>query len=489
MSSPVFISYSHKDSKFLDALKTYLIPLLRGKDIKPWDDNQILPGSNWREEIKTAIDNADVAILLVSQDFLFSDFIFNNELPPILEAAGKRGLIINWIHIRPSTYQNTPLERYQALGNPANPLSGLSKFRREMEMVKICQQIASSLKPDTCFDKITADSKEISSSGALAKEGIETLIGLLDNPEARANILKFKSVFGVSCEQIEILGFYKKLHDLLHTLQIKCYNYLISVIRMINNDPDDFSVWDNLYKFEDTINEIITGLSEAAENDQMAPSVPWINLLTENLQVLSAAVSSNSVEEITTAIRPIQKILSIEPVRLNDRLIGAARALPLPALKTALTEVQDIANNSGNEEQANVLKEGVEAFNNLDFNLRSLRNEHDVWQNIDIEIKRIEGTITRDLCDLRETWDYIKELLEKIIHNDIGKLFELIKEVVEKLDKSLLTDDARLIRQNFQQFRSRAVQRFYDVDLNLNALCENLREVGKPLTTVWEKIQ
>lgn len=489
MSSPIFISYSHKDLKYLNELQTWLKPLLREKNVKPWDDRQIKAGNEWREEIKNAIENADVAVLLVSQDFLASDFIFKNELPPILEAAGRRGLIINWIVIRPCTYKDSPLERYQALGNPEVPLAGLTKFKREMELVKICQQISSSIKPDGYGDEITTDSEKISSSGTLAKEGLETLVGLLENAETRDDILKFKSVFGVSCEQIEILAFYKKLHDLLHTLQIKCYNYLLNVIRMIKSDPEDFSAWDNLHDFEDNLQDIISGLSEAAQNSLMKESVPWVNLLIDNLQILFTTVSNNNVEEIAAAIRPIQKTLSIEPVRLNDRLIGAARALPLPSLITALTEVQDKASKTGKTTEANVLKEGVESLIKLDSNLRILRNEHDVWQNIEIEIKRIEGTIVKDLSDLKEAWGYIKELLEKILQEERGEWVGLIKEVVKKLDDSLSTSDSRLIRQNFQRFRSRAVQRFYDVDLNLNELCENLREVGKPLNAVWEKIQ
>lgn len=76
----VFISYSHKDIRFKEELVIRLKPLKAQKLIEPWTDNEILPGSLFKKEIVDAIENADVIILLVSPDFLSSDFIMNIEL-------------------------------------------------------------------------------------------------------------------------------------------------------------------------------------------------------------------------------------------------------------------------------------------------------------------------------------------------------------------------------------------------------------------------
>lgn len=140
----VFVSYSHKDQKWFERVETHLKVLKNlGIEVKLWDDTQIKPGMNWREEIRKALLAAKVAILLVSTDFLASDFISNDELPSLLKAAEDDGATIIPLILKPCLYNKHPkLVEFQAVNTPSTPLSKLTEDEQEEKLVELAERIA-----------------------------------------------------------------------------------------------------------------------------------------------------------------------------------------------------------------------------------------------------------------------------------------------------------------------------------------------------------
>ena len=139
----IFISYSHLDCEWLERLCIFLKPLERRYEVDIWNDNRIEPGTPWKEEIDEAIKTADIAILLVSQNFLGSEFILKDELPPLLEAAEKKGTKIVSLLIRPCQYMTSILSKYQAVNTPDNPLNILTEGEQDTVLLELTNLIES----------------------------------------------------------------------------------------------------------------------------------------------------------------------------------------------------------------------------------------------------------------------------------------------------------------------------------------------------------
>ena len=138
----IFVSYSHADQPWLDRLRIHLRPLERDRTIDYWDDGKIQPGTVWRDEIRSAIEKARVAVLLISADFLASDFVAADELPPLLAAAADRGTLILPLLISPCRFMKIPsLSRFQSINSPSQPLIGLARAESEAMFVKLADAI------------------------------------------------------------------------------------------------------------------------------------------------------------------------------------------------------------------------------------------------------------------------------------------------------------------------------------------------------------
>jgi hypothetical protein len=143
MSTPkIFISYSHKDDIWKDRLLIHLRVLERQGRIDVWDTGRVQAGTNWVDEIFNALKEAKIAVLLISPDFLASDFIVERELSTILGRRQQEGLIVLSVLVRPCSWVDLPeLAQIQFLNDPQRPLSTLTEQEADKSLALIARRI------------------------------------------------------------------------------------------------------------------------------------------------------------------------------------------------------------------------------------------------------------------------------------------------------------------------------------------------------------
>jgi hypothetical protein len=143
----VFISYSHQDAAWLHELLRHLRPLERQGMLSIWSDVRIQAGTKWKDEIQTAVRDAKLAIMFISPDFLASEFITENELPPLIQKADRSGTVILPLIVSPCRFLHSEdLAEFQAVNDPARTLEEMTKPERERVYIKVVDRIEACLR-------------------------------------------------------------------------------------------------------------------------------------------------------------------------------------------------------------------------------------------------------------------------------------------------------------------------------------------------------
>lgn len=137
----IFISYCEENRDWLEKLKTYLAPMEITNKIIIWDALELKTGDNWEIKIKEAIDKSEVAILLVSAEFMASKFISLEELPLLRKAEKEKNLIIMPVIVNHCSFLDSSLAHLQAANDPKNPLNSVKEDEWQLVLRKLSKQI------------------------------------------------------------------------------------------------------------------------------------------------------------------------------------------------------------------------------------------------------------------------------------------------------------------------------------------------------------
>lgn len=119
----LFYSYSHRDQDLRDELEKHLSALIRSGTITGWHDRRIDPGAEWSREIDEHVGSAEIILLLISSDFIASDYCHNVEMRRALERHSAGNARVIPIILRPVDWKGTGFSHLQALPQDAKPVT------------------------------------------------------------------------------------------------------------------------------------------------------------------------------------------------------------------------------------------------------------------------------------------------------------------------------------------------------------------------------
>ena len=163
----VFISYSHNDGVALKRLHIHLAGLNREGSIHEWFDREILAGGNINAEVNEQLESSGLFLLLISPDFLASDYCMEREMERALERHRTGDARVVPIIIEPCDWESTPLRNLKALPHDGKPVSDWTNENNAY--LNVVQELRRVLEeeeaPDTAAQKEARNTLDTSRSG------------------------------------------------------------------------------------------------------------------------------------------------------------------------------------------------------------------------------------------------------------------------------------------------------------------------------------
>jgi len=183
----VFLAYSYRDESLRDELEIHLRNLKRQGIFRISSDREITAGSEWVGEIDAHINTAQIILLLISPDFLASDYSYDMELKRALARHEAGEVVVVPIILRPVDWQNSPFSKLQALPKNLRPLTRWrNRDEAFLNIVKGIQEVALSIRVDPITSSpplkrvlILASNPKVSTRLQLEEEVREINEGLL----------------------------------------------------------------------------------------------------------------------------------------------------------------------------------------------------------------------------------------------------------------------------------------------------------------------
>jgi hypothetical protein len=123
MPIKIFLSYSHKDSEIKEELDTHFAPLKRSGKVQVWNDRDISLGEEWNAEILRELEEANIILLLVSANFIASNYIWEKEISRAMQRHERKEARVIPIFAKKCVFEDMPFAKLQGLPKNAKPIA------------------------------------------------------------------------------------------------------------------------------------------------------------------------------------------------------------------------------------------------------------------------------------------------------------------------------------------------------------------------------
>ncbi|MEA3212574.1 MAG: hypothetical protein QOE70_5631 [Chthoniobacter sp.] len=127
----IFVAYCYAEKKWFDRVESVLAPLAYPGTLVVWDERKLGSNRNARTELPILLESCTIAVIMVSEFFLESDFIRREKLPAMLKQAGEKGLAVRWVLATHCLYQSAGFDPALALNDLDRPLDALCAAGRD----------------------------------------------------------------------------------------------------------------------------------------------------------------------------------------------------------------------------------------------------------------------------------------------------------------------------------------------------------------------
>ena len=135
----VFCSYAPRDARFLEELTIHLAALKKSGCIEMWSYRDIEVGKEERQQVSEALEDADVVLMLISADFIASEYCFDVEMARALELEESGGVVVLPILIRECDWESMPFARLYVWPSDTTPIAIMNEHERDREWADLAR--------------------------------------------------------------------------------------------------------------------------------------------------------------------------------------------------------------------------------------------------------------------------------------------------------------------------------------------------------------